>query len=186
MAFRTSLSVRRLLASVVSIAALSGPLLAGAGVADGATPAGRSCSYDLGTKSLVCVNAGEDLNKAVLERQHVRVVVPSGARGVTVRSAAVPDGALTTYVQTQLFDDVDYGGSFFQITNSSGCTGGTWYFGPLGDVGWSGRVSSFKSFSSCSTKLWQGTDYSGSSYGYTTSATSLGTMNDRANSVTMR
>jgi len=109
--------------------------------------------------------------------------------GITTTSAAqtVPLGVQATFVQSQLFDDAGYGGSFFQITNSSACNGvTTWYFGPLGNVGWSGRVSSFKSFSGCSTKLWQGTAYTGASYGYAVNASSLGSMNDQANSVTLR
>ena len=103
-------------------------------------PPAQSCSYDLGTRALVCVDAG-----------------------------------------------YGYGGAFFQITNSSSCTGSTtWYFGPLRNVGWSGRVSSFKSFSGCSTKLWEGDAYTGASYGYAVDASSLGGMNDRAGSVTLR
>lgn len=90
-------------------------------------------------------------------------------------------------MQTQLYDDADYSGSFFQITNSNACNGSTtWYYGPLGNVGWSGQVSSFKSFSNCSTKVWQGIDYTGAAYGYAVSAANLGAMNDQANSVTMK
>lgn len=192
MAIRISTRARRLLASGAAIAALSIGLLSVGGTANAATaeqtaaPA-QSCSYDLGTGTLVCVDAGEDLNEAVLEQAHLRVVAPVDARGVTSLAAFATAGVQTTYVQSQLYDDANYGGSFFQITNSSACNGSTtWNFGPLGNVGWSGRVSSFKSFSGCSTKLWQGTNYSGASYGYAVNAASLGSMNDQANSVTMR
>lgn len=167
------------------------------GAANAEVPAAlaQSCSYDLGTGSLVCVDDGEDLNKAVLEQQKLLVVAPNGAReatagavaGAVAGALAVPAGAKATFVQSQLFDDAGYGGSYFQITNASACNGSSvWYFGPLSTVGWSGRVSSFKSFSGCTTKLWQGTNYTGASFGYSANASTLGSMNDQANSVTMR
>lgn len=178
---------RRLAAAALALASLSvGALSVGALTTGAAAEPARSCSYDLGTQSLVCVDAGEDLDRAVLEQAGLLVVTPSAGRAASA-SALAPDGVQATYVQTQLFDDAGYGGSFFQITNSSACNGSTtWYFGPLGNVGWSGRVSSFKSFSNCSTKLWQGTAYTGASYGYAVNASSLGSMNDQANSVTIR
>ncbi|MEN0085306.1 MAG: hypothetical protein AAGC66_11115 [Leifsonia sp.] len=193
MAITISARARRLVASGVAIAALSIGLLSVGGTANAATgeqtaaPA-QSCSYDLGTRTLVCVAAGEDLNEAVLEEAHLRVVEPTGtAEGAVAAAAFSTAGVQTTFIQSQLYDDANYGGSFFQVTNSSACNGSTtWNFGPLGNVGWSGRVSSFKSFSGCSTKLWQGTNYSGSSYGYAVNAASLGSMNDQANSVSMR
>ena len=186
----SSVFARRLAASVIAVAALVVGMLATAGPASAAPPA-QSCSYDLGTRTLVCVDHGEDLNRAVLEQTHLLVITPPSLPdgGTTTTSAAqtVPLGVQATFVQSQLFDDAGYGGSFFQITNSSACNGvTTWYFGPLGNVGWSGRVSSFKSFSGCSTKLWQGTAYTGASYGYAVNASSLGSMNDQANSVTLR
>lgn len=191
MAIRISARARRLLVSGVAIAALSIGLLSVGGTASAApaeqtaAPA-QSCSYDLGTGTLVCVDAGEDLDEAVLEEAHLRVVEPTGGAGA-VAAAFTSAGVRTTFIQSQLYDDANYGGSFFQITNSSACNGSTtWNFGPLGNVGWSGRVSSFKSFSGCSTKLWSGTSYSGASYGYTVNAASLGSMNDQANSVSMR
>ncbi|MGJ4845311.1 hypothetical protein [Leifsonia sp. Le1] len=201
MAITTTARSRRFLASALSVAALSAGFLSVGGAANAAiaeapgAPSSpvQSCSYDLGTGSLVCVDDGDDLNEAVLEQQHLLVVAPSGARGATVDALAAPAAlaalasAKATFVQAQLFDDAGYGGSFFQITNSSACNGSTvWYFGPLGNVGWSGRVSSFKSFSNCTTKLWQGTNYTGASYGYSGNAANLGSMNDKANSVTVR
>ena len=192
MAIRISARARRLLASGVAIAALSIGLLSVGGTANAATaeqtaaPA-QSCSYDLGTGTLVCVDAGEDLDEAVLEEAHLRVVEPTDGAGAVAAAAFTSAGVRTTFIQSQLYDDANYGGSFFQITNSSACNGSTtWNFGPLGNVGWSGRVSSFKSFSGCSTKLWSGTNYSGSSYGYAVNAATLGSMNDQANSVSMR
>lgn len=192
MAVKTSTRARRFLASALGVAALSIGFAsvgsaANAATADAAAAPVQSCSYDLGTKSLVCVDAGQDLNRAVLEQAHLQVVAPSGARGATAATALAPAGVQATFVQSQLYDDANYGGSFFQITNSAACNGSTtWYYGPLGNVGWSGRVSSFKSFSNCSSKVWQGTNYTGAAYGYAVNAANLGAMNDQANSVTMK
>lgn len=187
---RLARAARLLLAAPVAAALALAPVAAAGATA--AEPAARSCSYDLGTASLVCVAAGEDLNAAVLADQHLLVVEPGAAAPTDVpadapTTASRTAGLLTTYVQTQLFDDAGYGGAFFQITNSSACNGSSVYqFGPLSSVGWSGRVSSFKSFSGCTTKLWSGSSYSGSSYGFAASASSLGSMNDLANSVSIR
>ena len=125
MAIRTSIHARRLLASALGVAALSIAFVTLGGAANAATARAQSCSYDLGAKSLVCVDAGEDLNKAVLEQAHLQVVAPSGARGTSASAALAPAGVQATFVQSQLYDDANYGGSFFQITNSAACNGST-------------------------------------------------------------
>lgn len=191
MAITTIAKARRLVASTFCIAALSLGFISVGGAANAATSEpeaiAQSCSYDLGTTSLVCVAVGDDLNKAVLEQQNLLVIAPSGARGVTAQAAAAPAGVLATVVQSQVYADANYGGAYFQITNSAACNGSTtWYYGPLSDVGWANKVSSFKSFSGCSTKIWQGGNYTGASYGYSVNAPSLGALNDLGNSVTMK
>jgi len=185
---RSSVFARHAASVLAAAAAIAATFVTAAPAAE---PPAQSCSYDLGMRTLVCVDAGEDLNRAVLEQTHLLVVTPPSwpvaATADPSAARVLPEGVRATFVQSQLFDDAGYGGSFFQITNSSACNGSTtWYFGPLGNVGWSGRVSSFKSFSGCSTKLWQGTAYTGASYGYAVNASSLGSMNDQANSVTLR
>lgn len=193
MAIKITTRARRIFGVTLGIATLSLGFITAGGAANASTltptpTTGQSCSLDLGSGSLTCVNAGQDLNQAVLAQQHLRVVVPTGARGVTASVSVTPlAGVLTTFVQSQLYDDVNYGGSFFQITNSSACNGSTvYYLSNLGSYGWSGRVSSFKSFSYCSTKVWQGNNETGSAYGYNVKAASLGAMNDRANSASMK
>lgn len=91
-------------------------------------------------------------------------------------------------MQSQLFNDASYGGSFFQITNSAACNGSAVYtLNNLSSYGWSGWVSSFKSFSNCSTRVWQNsTPGRGSNYGYAVNASNLGAMNDKANSAQMK
>ncbi|MGO4105534.1 hypothetical protein AB4Y63_16415 [Leifsonia sp. YAF41] len=192
MAITTGTKARRLAASALGIAVLSIGLVSVGGAAHAAprehkVAEEKSCSLDLGTNRLVCVTVGDDLNKAVLEQENLIVVSPLGARGISADRAAAPAGALVTYVQAQLYADANYGGATFQVTNSAICNGSTtWYYGPLSNVGWSSKVSSFKSFSGCSTKLWQGGNYTGASYGYAVNAATLGVMNDAGNSVTMK
>ncbi|GIT79631.1 hypothetical protein LLS1_13000 [Leifsonia sp. LS1] len=179
---RSARSARLLLAGLAALALAAAPVAA----ANAAAAPLASCSYDLGTASLVCVEPGEDLNAAVLAEQHLVVIGP-GAQRSSATPASPATGARATYVQTQLFDDAGYGGAVFQITNSGACNGSTVYqFGPLSSVGWAGRVSSFKSFAGCTTKIWSGPAYSGSSFGYQVNASSVGAMNDLANSVTIK
>jgi len=189
MAIKSSTRARRFIASAISVAALSAGILSVGGAANAATSAPsdqpvKDCSYDLGTKQLVCVDQGQDLNRAVLEQAHLSVSDASAARSAT---AALPAGVQATYIQSRLYDDANYGGSYFQITNSASCNGATtFYFATLDSVGWAGRVSSFRSYSNCATKVWQGTNYSGAAYGYAVNASNLGAMNDQAHSVTMQ
>lgn len=50
-------------------------------------------------------------------------------------------------------------------------------------VGWNDRITSFKSYENCATKLWENT-FSGSSYGFCVNSTYVGAaMNDRASSM---
>lgn len=181
---------RTLLAAAAALTLVVAPVTA-ASAAGAAEAPPRSCSYDIDTASLVCVAPGEDLNAAVLAEQHLVVAEPTvgGPAAATPAAASrtsVPPGARLTYTQTRLYDDAGFGGAVFQITGSA-CNGSSVYqFGPLSAVGWSGRVSSFASSAGCTTKLWSGASYSGSSYGYATSASSLGGMNDQANSVSVK
>lgn len=191
MAIRISNSVRRLSGVGVVVAAVLASLIGGAAPADAAdttpvTPAGNSCSLDLSTGNVTCVPNGQDLNAAVLKEQGARVVVSSNARGTTPALLG-PNSVQTLYIQSQLYDDVGYGGSLFQITNASPCNGSTVYsLSNLSSYGWSGRVSSFKSFSLCKTKVWQGYYESGAAYGYNTNASSIGALNDQVNSASMK
>jgi hypothetical protein len=51
------------------------------------------------------------------------------------------------------------------------------------DLGsWSDRVSSFHSYGSCATRLWTGTGYTGSAYGWSVSSNVPSSLNDKARS----
>lgn len=180
----TRASARRIAALSLGLAAVSISVLGFAGTANAATTqpaAATSCSLDLGTNQVTCVPEGQDLNAAVLKEQGLVVTTPTAGKSARALSPQA------TFVQSQLYDDANYGGSFFQITNSAACNGSTVYtLSNLGSYGWSGRVSSFKSFSNCSTKVWEKSSPGGSSYGFNVNASNLGAMNDKANSAQMK
>jgi hypothetical protein len=48
---------------------------------------------------------------------------------------------------------------------------------------WNDRISSFKTWYGCSGTIYDGTAGSGASYGPSTAASSVGSMNDKASSV---
>jgi hypothetical protein len=165
-----------------------------ANAADGsATPpaaaAGESCWYAVDTGESLCVKTGEDLVAAVAEQKGVRLVIPDGeiVSGVEVdarRDAAlVPAGIQTTVALSTIYDDNGYGGGSYTMSTSSGsCATSAYGFTDIGPLGWYGRVSSFTSYGTCKTALFTGTNYSGSSTGYVTSQTSMGSLNDLAKS----
>jgi hypothetical protein len=191
MAIKTSNSARRFLGVGIATAAVLASLLGAAAPASARTvtpaaPKGNSCSLDLNSGALTCVPNGQDLNAAVLKEQGVRVLATAGARGASA-AAVTPDSVESVFVLSQLYDDASYGGSYFQLTGPSACNGTSeWDYNNLGTVGWTGRVSSFKSFANCTTKVWQGTNETGAAYGYNVNAASLGAMNDQAHSVSMK
>jgi hypothetical protein len=190
MATITNSRLRRGAGGAVAAGALALAIvgLAGSG-AQAATPtAHRSCSLDLGTGTTVCVPAGQDLNAAVLTQAHLRVVVPGGAVGRTTSAVAVAESVQTVYVQAQLYSYSNYGGAMFQVTNSSACNGSTVYqLTDLANYGFDNDTDSFRSFNNCSTKLWDGANLSGTSYGYYVNSTYVGdAMVNRASSLQIR
>jgi hypothetical protein len=151
--------------------------------------AGESCWFAVDTGESLCVTTGEDLVAAVAQQKGVRLIIPDGevVSGVKVdarRDAAlVPAGVQTTVVLSTIYDDNGYGGGSYTMSTSSGsCATSAYGFTDLGPIGWYGRVSSFRSYGVCKTALFTGTNYSGSSTGYVTSQTSMGSLNDLAKS----
>lgn len=143
-----------------------------------------SCSYDLGTATLVCVAPGQDLDQAVYEQTGLRVQ-PTGATAPAASAAETPAAAATTYVQADLYKNASYSGTVWQITNSSACNDHTvWALGDLSTRGWTG-ISSFKSYSNCWSKVWTGGNYTGASYGWDVNVSNLGALNDDVDAITI-
>ena len=86
----------------------------------------------------------------------------------------------------QVFEDASYGGSSYTFTASSGCDTNAdvdWQVSSM-PSGWNDRVTSFKSFNQCATRIWSDTGYSGNSYGFVANSTNVGaTMNDQTSSI---
>ncbi len=58
-----------------------------------------------------------------------------------------------------------------------------WQVGSM-PYGWNDRVSSFKSFGQCATRIWENNNFTGASYGYIVNSSYVGAaMNDRASSI---
>jgi len=96
-------------------------------------------------------------------------------------------GPLVVYSLAELFVNVNFGGSSFLFTRSTPCNGVTLSSSPnLGSYGLNDAVSSFLTYSSCEVRLYADINYGGTTYGYSTSQSSLPSYNDVASSARAR
>lgn len=176
---RRQLAILAAALSIVIPVAVGGP----ANAATPASPSQKSCSLAVDTGELVCVPYGEDLNAAVLKQTGLVVVTPGSAS--TRSSIVAPSITAATVVVSQLFESKNYTGPMFQITGSSGCDVSTitYSISNLATYGFDNQVDSFKSFSGCTTKIWEFTSFGGAGYGYYVNATTVYALGDKASSV---
>ncbi|QBE49134.1 hypothetical protein [Leucobacter triazinivorans] len=152
--------------------------------------AGESCWYDISLDEGLCVPTGEDLIAAVAEETGARIMIPDGewigGRAADAdKSTAGLVAPLASYAVSTIYDGASYGSSSYTMAvgRSATCSGGYAYgYASLSAIGWDNKASSYRSFGTCKTKLWENTDYAGSSHGYYVNATSLGAMNNKASS----
>jgi hypothetical protein len=178
------------LSAMMTVLGASAANAAGSAVAPPPVAAeGESCWYAVDTGQSLCVKTGEDLVAAVAEEKGVRLVVPDGevVSAVTVdarrEAALAPAGVQATVALSTIYDDITYGGGSYTMSVSNGnCATTAYGFTDIGSIGWYNRVSSFKSYAGCKTAVFSGTNYGGSSTGYTQSLANLGLMNDLAKS----
>ena len=176
----------------ITVTALGASAASAAGPAVAPPPAaaaGESCWYAVDTGQSLCVTTGEDLVAAVAEEKGVRLIIPNGetVSGLKVdarrEAALAPAGLLASTAVSTIYDDNNYGGGSYTMSVSSGsCATTAFGFTDIGPLGWYNRVSSFKSYGGCKTALFSSTNYAGSSTGYSTSLSSVGSMNDLAKS----
>lgn len=96
-------------------------------------------------------------------------------------------GLLAVYSLATFYQNNNYGGSSITITRSFDCNGVTVAgFTDLSFYGLNNAVSSFITYSSCQARLYDGTGYTGSTFGYATSQPSLLLFNDVASSARAR
>lgn len=128
-------------------------------------PAGDYCWENLDTAEVHCFATEAEL-AADLARQ---------AFG---RSATA-----TLYTLGTFYEDASYGGAFYLVRSSNSTLCATGSATVNLPSAWDNRISSFKSWYGCSGTIFDGLAGSGSSYGPSTAAASVGSMNDRASSV---
>lgn len=160
-------------------------------VVDGMPVAGEneSCWYDESLDEGVCVPTGEDLVAAVAKEANVRLEITDGSI-VSARTVNIEESlegvvaARASYALSTIYDGANYGGSSYTMAvgSSKMCTDAAYGHSTLAEIGWNDMPSSYKSYGTCKTKLWENTNYKGSSHGYYVNASSLGTMNNKASS----
>jgi len=113
---------------------------------------------------------------------------PLQSREATGATSQVTD---TAYLIARLYDNANYDTSagYLNVYAAGDCTPSASDIDyNMGDLGsWSNRVSSFESFGNCATRLWTGTNYTGSAYpsssGWLVDSSNVGSaMNDKARS----
>lgn len=175
------------LASIVATGVLTVALMSMAGPVSATTLEPSvdqgACSLSLDTGKLICVEAGEDLNAAVLEQTGQQVITPSSVDVDGESMAESRFGVQATYVLTQIFSYPNYGGSMFQFTSTTFCTGATYAVSDLRTHGWNDDIDSFKSYGPCATALYEDIWFGGSVYGYYVSSSNVGIMQNQASSL---
>jgi hypothetical protein len=84
--------------------------------------------------------------------------------------------------------NINYSGSSVTWTASFGCDDSVdvdWQVSNVGST-WNDRISSAQSFSHCQSKYWENAGFTGQSTAWFTSASTFGTMNDKATSIKFR
>ena len=164
--------MNRIVAVLLATAIMSttaAPAVADTGSALDDTP--RVCWAPSPSEKVTCYEDDAAWKDAVYELTG-RVVVEEGesARGV-----------LALYTVARLYEDASYGGSNYPVTSTSSTICATGSVSGNLTGAWADVVSSFRSYYSCSTTLYENSGQTGSSISGT-NVTSLGSMNDKASS----
>lgn len=171
-----SISTRtRVLAAIFAVTTgalmlISGPAQAGSG---------ETCWLDSDTGVTQCFADEAALENAIAEQTGAVLVETQSAP--SARSAA---GTAAVYVVLRFWDGTSYTSTELVITtsNSAVCTSGSGIIANSMPAGWNDRVSSFKTFLSCVTRVYRDTNLGGDFYGYATNAPSLAGLNNQVSS----
>lgn len=122
---------------------------------------------------------------AVADLSGGEVKVSGGAAAFSTADASAVAVAAASYTAMVAYEDSSYGGAsnIFQVVNL--CDGDAAVENSQSLVGtiWNDRISSFKGYNGCDSKLWSNL-WGGSSYGPTLTTTYVGaTLNDEASSI---
>lgn len=151
----------------------------------------QSCWQELDTGKSLCVDADANLADAVYAAHGIVLSTPDGAVKVSdellspSRSARSDITLRASTVIGIFYEHHNYGGaSYATSVTKNGCYDYSHGYTNLSTIGWDNRISSFKSYSNCTTAIFENTDYDGASYGYYVNSSNVGdAMNDRASSI---
>ena len=134
----------------------------------------EACFLNIDTGEYGCYTTEAALDTALAIR---------GAQLTTSARSSVTAAASAVYTYARLYADSNYGGAALTLTgsSSSGCAGGYSSSANLPSA-WNDRVSSFMGYLSCKVRLAEHSNQGGTLYGPFSSATSLGSFNDKASS----
>ncbi len=176
-------STIRIRALAAFFAVTTGALLITAGPAHASGSARAAdgdvaCWLDADTSVMQCFDGEDAMNDAIVE-QTGSALAEAGS-GVASRSSA---GVLTNYLLIRFYAEPSYLGDSVTVSSTSStiCTSGP---GVQADMpaGWNDRVSSFKSYNSCSTRIWQNSGQAGSWFGYSVNAPGVGALDNVSSS----
>jgi hypothetical protein len=152
-----------------------------------ATPAHARGVDDVETHCIVFDDDGTIVCAPTLEEADAEFTAETGYVRDGSVAARGDVGLLVTYSLATFYRDNLYGGSSTTITRSYDCDGlSQTGYTDLSLIGMNNTISSFITYRSCQARLWDGTGYTGSSFGYTTTQASLPFFNDLASSVRAR
>ena len=138
----------------------------------------RHCWLDITSGSIQCFSTLQDSIDAV---GSVGTSVQKSS-GATSRAVV----AATSVVIGIVFDDAEYMGDSLVISVANGCDsspGADWSLNSM-PTGWNDKISSFKSYANCATKIFEHINYGGATLPYTVNTKYVGdAMNDKTSSM---
>lgn len=176
----------RFLARLVAatLAALAATLLTALPAA--ADPVEEDCAIDVDLDLVVCVPVGDDLAAAYFDETGLELL-PSPDDESSRSSLEAEVAPLASYSLVTFYVNASYSGGSYTIVRGTPCDGSTLSgVANLGTVGMNDVISSFLTYGSCTARLYENVSYAGSTFGYTTSTSSLPTFNDIASPVRAR
>ncbi len=176
-------SITRIRAFAAILAVTTGALLitAGPAQATGSAHAGsgdEACWLNADTSIVQCFDGEDAMAEAIVEQTDTVFADPEA--GYASRSSA---GVLTTYLLVRFYANPSYLGDSFTVTSTNGaiCTTGPGYDNNF-NATWNNRVSSFKSYNSCSTRVYEDPAQAGAWFGYSVNAPGLGALDNAGSS----
>lgn len=165
-------------ASVVAtfmLVACTGLLAAGPAnaVTVSAPSTARACSINVDTSEYHCYSSHSAMLGALESKGPLAVESES----------ATPASVLTSYVLAVFYMNASYGGSSLtSYTSYSSLCASHSYTANSMPSGWNDDISSYLSYGTCKTKVYENINLSGSSHGRVADASNLGAMNDKTSS----